>query len=136
MLEAASEEDKEYFSEFSKIYVNKEKQIDCKRESESLRRDRERIEACIRLTDKSRYNYYFQSRSGRQSPRTVFFIIWFLTLLYSVPTFFGVFEHIENSGTAIFFAVICGLSLIIGLGCNYGIVYPRMKIIKGILLFN
>ncbi len=41
VLDAASEEDTEYFSEFGKIYVNKKELIDRKREIESLRREHE-----------------------------------------------------------------------------------------------
>lgn len=61
VLDAASEADKEYFSEFGKIYVNKRKQIDCNREIESLHRERQRIEANIRMTDNSRYEYYLKA---------------------------------------------------------------------------
>ena len=132
VLDAASEEDKKYFSEFGKIYVNKEKQIDLNREIKSLRKERERIEANIRFTDNTRYEYYFESKYGQHSPKPIFIVVWILTALYSVPSFIGIFDHLDQGGVSILFAVICGLSLLIGLGINFLIVYPRMKIIKRI----
>ena len=132
VLDAASEEDKKYFSEFGKIYVNKEKQIDHNREIKSLRKERERIEANIRFTDNTRYEYYFESKYGQHSPKPIFIVVWILTALYSVPSFIGIFDHLDQGGVSILFAVICGLSLLIGLGINFLIVYPRMKIIKRI----
>ena len=132
VLDAASEEDKKYFSEFGKIYVNKEKQIDLNREIKSLRKERERIEANIRFTDNTRYEYYFESKYGQHSPKPIFIVVWILTAFYSVPSFIGIFDNIDEGGVSILFAVICGLALLIGLGINYLIVYPRLKMIKRI----
>lgn len=132
VLDAASEEDKKYFSEFGEIYVNKEKQIDLNREIKSLRKERERIEANIRFTDNTRYEYYFESKYGQHSPKPIFIVVWILTAFYSVPSFIGIFDNIDEGGVSILFAVICGLALLIGLGINYLIVYPRLKMIKRI----
>ena len=132
VLDAASEEDKEYFSEFGRIYVNKQKQIDLNREIKSLRQKHESLEAKIRFTDNTRYEYYFEGKYGKHSPKPIFIVVWILTALYSVTSFIGIFDHLDQGGESIIFAVICGLALLIGLGINYLIVYPRLKMIKRI----
>ena len=132
VFDAASNEDKEYFTEFEKIYVNKQKQIDLNRKIKSLRRERESLEAKIRFTDNTRYEYYIDSKYGKQSPKTLFIIVWILTAFYSVPSFIGIFDDIDQGGISILFAVICGLPLLIGLGINFLFLYPRMRMIKRI----
>ena len=114
VLDAASEEDKEYFSEFEKIYVNKQKLIDCNREIESLRREREKIEAHIRFVDGTRYEYYFKTKHGEQNPRFVFILVWCLTAFYSLPSFVGALDNIDEGGISVFFAVFGVVALLIG----------------------
>ncbi|SDY08160.1 hypothetical protein SAMN02910264_01377 [Ruminococcaceae bacterium YAD3003] len=132
VLDSASEEDKEYFSEFRKIYVNKQKQIDCNREIKSLHRECESKESFIRLTDNTRYEYYIDSKYGKQSPKPLFISVWILTALGSVPNLIRALGSIEEGGVSAFFAVVGGLALLIGLGINYLILYPRIKMIKKI----
>ena len=132
VLDSASEEDKEYFSEFRKIYVNKQKQIDCNREIKSLHRECESKESFIRLTDNTRYEYYIDSKNGKQSPKPLFISVWILTALGSVPNLIRALGSIEEGGVSAFFAVVGGLALLIGLGINYLILYPRIKMIKKI----
>lgn len=130
--DSASEEDKDYFSEFRKIYVNKQKQIDCNREIKSLHRECESKESFIRLTDNTRYEYYIDSKYGKQSPKPLFISVWILTALGSVPNLIRALGSIEEGGVSAFFAVVGGLALLIGLGINYLILYPRIKMIKKI----
>ena len=132
VLDAASEEDKEYFSKFAKIYADKQKQIDCNREIKSLHRERESIEANIRFTDNTRYEYYFETKSSQLHPKGVFIAVWCLTAFYSVPSFFGIFDTGNESVMSIFFTIVCGLSLLIGCGINFLIVYPKMRMINAI----
>ena len=132
VLDAASEEDKEYFSKFAKIYADKQKQIDCNREIKSLHRERESIEANIRFTDNTRYEYYFETKSSQLHPKGVFIAVWCLTAFYSVPSLFGIFDTDNESVMSIFFAIVCGLSLLIGCGINFLIVYPKMRMINAI----
>jgi predicted RNA-binding Zn-ribbon protein involved in translation (DUF1610 family) len=130
VFDAALEEDKEYFSEFSKIYVNKQKWIDCNREIKSLHQERERKEASIRFTDNTRYEYYFEGKYGQHSPKPIFIVVWILTAFFSVPNLIRGFDNIDEGKISIFFAVFGGLALLIGLSINFLIVYPRMKMIK------
>ena len=132
VLDAASEEDKEYFTEFAKVYSDKKRLIDLKREIESLRQERERTEASIRFTYSTRYEYYFETRYEKQSPKTMFISIWLLTAFFCVPSFIGVIDNIDEGGLPIFFTVFGSLSLLIGGGFNLLYVYPRMKLIKEI----
>ena len=132
VLDAASEEDKEYFSEISKIYADKKQLIDRNREIESLHRERERTETDIRFTDKTRYEYYIETKRAQFHPRSVFIAVWCFTALYFVPSFIGIFDNIDEDGLPIFFVVVCGLALLFGCGFNFLIVYPKMRMIKRI----
>ena len=132
VLDAASEEDKEYFSEFAKIYVNKQKQIDCNREIKSLHQEYEREEAYIRLTDNTRYEYYFETKYGHHDPEPIFIAVWCLTIIQTLPLFNGFIYNLVEGDSAALFAVVGGLVLLIGLGINYLIVYPKIKMIKKI----
>ena len=132
VLDAASEEDKEYFSEFAKIYVNKQKQIDCNREIKSLHQEYEREEAYIRLTDNTRYEYYFETKYGHHDPEPIFIAVWCLTIIQALPLFNGFIYNLVEGDSAALFAVVGGLVLLIGLGINYLIVYPKIKMIKKI----
>ena len=133
VIESASEEDKEYFNEFGKIYVNKQEQINRNREIDSLRREHESKEANIRFIDNTRYEYYIEGKHGSKiHPTTIFFVVWFLTAFYSVPSFIGIFDNIDEGGVSIFFAVFGGMTLLIGLGINFLILYPKMRMIKKI----
>ena len=132
VLDAASEEDKEYFSKFAKIYADKQKQIDCNREIKSLYRERESIEANIRFTDNTRYEYYFETKSSQLHPKGVFIAVWCLTAFYCAPSFFGIFDNIDERGMPSFFAIVCVLALLIGCGINFLIVYPKMRMINAI----
>lgn len=132
VLDASSEEDKEYFSEISKIYADKKQLIDRNREIESLHRQREKTEADIRFTDKTRYEYYIETKRAQFHPRSVFIAVWCFTALYFVPSFIGIFDNIDEDGLPIFFVVVCGLALLFGCGFNFLIVYPKMRMIKRI----
>ena len=130
VFDAASEEDKEYFSEFGKIYVNKEKQIGLNREIKSLRQERESIEAKIRFTDNTRYEYYFEGRNGSQLPPIAIFIfIWCFTGYFGVSGIFGAFG-MDSGGAAITMVIIGVLFLLIGFCVNFFWIYPRMKAIR------
>lgn len=132
VLDAASEEDKEYFSKFAKIYVNKQKQIDCNREIKSLHQEYEREEAYIRLTDNTRYEYYFETKYGHHDPEPIFIAVWCLTIIQALPLFHGFIYNLVEGESAALFAVVGGLALLIGFGVNFLIVYPKMKMIKKI----
>ena len=129
VFDAASEEDKEYFSEFGKIYVNKEKQIGLNSEIKSLRQERERIEAKIRFTDNTRYEYYFETKHGQHSPITIFILIWCFTGYFGISSIIGSFG-MNSAAMDAFLAIIGVLFLLVGICVNFFFVYPRMKAIR------
>ncbi len=132
VLDATSEEDKDYFSGYGKIYADKKQLIDLNREIESLHREQESIEAKIRFTDNTRYEYYFETKNSKYHPKTVFIVVWCLTAFYCVPSFFGILDNIDERGMPSFFAIVCVLALLIGCGINFLIVYPKMRMINAI----
>ena len=132
VIDSASEEDKEYFTEFAKVYVNKQELVDRNREIGSLRREHESKESYIRLIDNTRYEYYIDSKYGKQSPKPLFIIVWILTAIFSLPNIFRAFDNIDEGRISVFFVVVGGVALLIGLGINFLILYPKMKMIKKI----
>ena len=145
VIESASEEDKEYFKKFAGIYAVKKRKADCNREIESLYRERERIEAAMRLTEDTRRDYYIKAgRHGKWHPTAYFIFGWCNTALFIIVELIiaavlaasgtgGAFAFMAVfGGFTAFMAVFGGLTLLIGAGVNLGYVFPRMKIMKEI----
>ena len=138
VIDCASEEDKEYFKKFAKLYADKKRQIDCNREIVSLRRDRERIETAMRLTEDTRRDYYIKTgRFGQWHPwhpKAYFIFGWCVTAFFLILELIiaGVLASSGTGGEGVFMAVFGGLTLLIGAGVNFGYVFPRFKIMKEI----
>ena len=135
VIECASEEDKEYFKKFARLYAGKKRQIDCDREIESLHRDRERIKAAMRLTEDTRRDYYIKAgRHGKWHPKAYFIFGWCNTVIFLILELIiaGVLASSGTGGEVAFMAVFGGLTLLIGIGVNFGYVFPRFKIMKEI----
>lgn len=84
VIDCASEEDKEYFKKYAKLYADKKRQIDCNREIVSLCRDRERIETAMRLTEDTRRDYYIKAGKGRWHPKAYFIFGWCATAFFNL----------------------------------------------------
>ena len=135
VIESASEEDKEYFKKFAGIYAVKKRKADCNREIESLYRERERIEAAMRLTEDTRRDYYIKAgRHGKWHPTAYFIFGWCNTALFIIVELIiaAVLAASGTGGAFAFMAVFGGFTLLIGIGVNFGYVFPRMKIMKEI----
>ena len=135
VIESASEEDKEYFKKFAGIYAVKKRKADCNREIESLYRERERIEAAMRLTEDTRRDYYIKAgRYGKWHPTAYFIFGWCNTALFIIVELIiaAVLAASGTGGAFAFMAVFGGFTLLIGIGVNFGYVFPRMKIMKEI----
>ena len=135
VIECASEEDKEYFKKFARLYAGKKRQIDCNRKIESLHRDCERIEAAMRLTEDTRRDYYIKAgKYGKWHPKAYFIFGWCNTAFFLILELIiaGVLASSGTGGVAAFMAVFGGLTLLIGIGVNFGYVFPRFKIMKEI----
>lgn len=134
VIDCASEEDKEYFKKFAKLYADKKRQIDCRREIESLRQDCKRIETAMRLTEDTRRDYYIKAGKGRWHPKTHFILGWCSTAFFLILELIiaRVLASSGTGGAVTFMAVFGGFTLLIGAGVNFGYVFPRFKIMKEI----
>lgn len=135
VIDCASEEDKEYFKKFAKLYADKKRQIDCSREIESLRRDCKRIETAMQLTEDTRRDYYIKAgKYGKWHPKAYFILGWCDTAFFLILEFIiaAVLDSSGTGGAVTFMAVFGGLTLLIGAGVNFGYVFPRFKIMKEI----
>ena len=138
VIDCASEENKEYFKKFAKLYADKKRQIDCSREIESLRQDCKRIETAMQLTEDTRRDYYIKvGRFGISQPwhpKAYFIFGWCATDFFLILELIiaGVLASSGTGGEGVFMAVFGGLTLLIGAGVNFGYVFPRFKIMKEI----
>ena len=135
VIDCASEEDKEYFTKFAKLYADKKRQIDCSREIESLRQDCKRIKTAMQLTEDTRRDYYIKAyRGSRWHPKAYFIFGWCNTAFFLILELIiaGVLASSGTGGEGVFMAVFGGLTLLIGAGVNFGYVFPRFKIMKEI----
>ena len=135
VIECASEEHKEYFKKFARLYADKKRLIDCYREIESLRQDCNRIESAMRLTEDTRRDYYIKAgRHGKWHPTAYFIFGWCNTALFIIVELIiaAVLAASGTGGAVTFLAIFGGVTLLIGVGVNLGYVFPRMKIMKEI----
>ncbi len=135
-VESASEEDKEYFTDFGKVYSDKKKLAERIKEIRSLKDDRQKIEANIRLTDDSRYDYYFTTKNGSlEKPKSRFISNWVFAGFFALNSISYVFPVIDLGAEA---AWVLTLAIIPGVAAagitiaNLKIVYPRVKKIEKI----
>ena len=135
-IESASEEDKGFFTEFGKIYSDKKKQADRIKEIQSLKDDRQKLEANIRLTDDSRYDYYFTTKKGTlQSPKSRFIMNWCFAGFFALNAISFIFPVLDLGAEAawvLLLAIVPGLAAAgITIG-NLLVVYRRVEKINEI----
>ena len=129
---SASEDDKEYFAEFAGVYSDKKSLAELLGQIRSLKDDRERLESTIRLTDNSRYEYYFTTKNGSlQSPRSLFITMWCLAgmfvLVGLVPLFGLTAADLGDKGLAEFLGLFLGVTIIAIVIFNLVWVLPRVR---------
>ena len=135
MVNSASEEDREYFTDLDRIYADKAKEIDYKREIKSLKQEHARIETTRQLIDESRIDYYFTGRHGaKYSPKSWFVMNWggtafFVALPFLVLAAVG-FGDVGSTLPVL--AILDAIFVLAMAAYNFGRVYPRMKKIKEI----
>lgn len=129
-VESASESDKEYFTEFAKIYSDRKRLVDLTNEIKSLKTDKERLEANIRLTDDSRYDYYFTTKGGgKQSPRSMFILLWCFVAFCLVSALVPIIGTEEKHPVLYLLVFFYGALILIAVIVNLAHVYPRVKAI-------
>ena len=133
-IESASEEDKEYFTMFGRVYSAKKELVDRARELENQKKEHFRIEAAIRLTEDTRYDYYIKSKSGSTPPKAMFILVWIFTVIGALHAILiaGVFGDGDPVGTVILAAIMAGVIVAAGAGYNFIKVYPNISVIKEI----
>ncbi len=145
VIECASEEDKEYFKKFAGLYADKKRMADCRREIESLHRECGRIETAMQLTEDTRRDYYIKAGKGSKwhiyagrgsgwHPKAYFIFVWCSTAFFLILELIiaGVLASSGTGGEGVFMAVFGGFTLLVGIGVNFGYVFPRFKIMKEI----
>ena len=131
---SASEEDKEYFAEFAGIYSDKKRLVKLLREIKSHKDEQRRLEATIRLTDDSRYEYYYTGKNGsQQSPRSMFITLWCLVGLFVLGALFPVIAYVTGGmdadawGLLLVMVLFLGVCALAAAAVNLMHVLPRVR---------
>ena len=137
-IEGASEEDKDYFTEFGKIFADKKELFDLRDEIDSVNAKKRKAYDHIEFNGDKREEYYLQDKDGRKyHPKTGFVIGWvavgFLAL-FMIYLIAGLIEYGVNEGTAIMvgFLVFTIMSIAGVIAINYTSNYRRMKAVDAI----
>ena len=138
VIENASEEDKEYFTEFAKVYAEKKRLVDHDEAIEALREEKSKIDSVIDQNNRGREENYVKGEfSSKEHPVYTFIVIWVVTGVFTLITLLlakGLIDaYVSNTddvsfylGTVIFFGVI---SLVFGVG-NCLDYFPRLRKIR------
>lgn len=135
-VESSSEEDKGYFTGFRKLYSEKKNLADRLNEIQSLKDEEQRLEASIRLTDDSRYDYYITTKYEKlKSPKSMFIMNWCSVAFFVSFAIFFVLPVIVLGKDAIWVAYLSLICVTIAAAItinNLVSVYPRVKKINDI----
>ena len=135
-VESSSEEDKGYFTEFEKLYSEKRNLADRLNEIQSLKDEEQRLEASIRLTDDSRYDYYITTKYEKlKSPKSMFIMNWCSVAFFVSFAIFFVLPVIVLGKDDIWVAYLSLICVAIAAAItinNLVSVYPRVKKINDI----
>ena len=134
-VEAASEEDKEYFKEFARVYSEKTILADDMREIKSLEKEKSKIITEAKATNLDSGDFYYYSKYGtKQSPLFIFVLFWVLTsmwLYFAIMCIVGLCDSIasgdDNQGLFIGFAIFFGIFAVGSAAYNMFGVFPRLR---------
>lgn len=128
-IESASEEDREYFKEFGRIFSDKKKLYDLNHEINSLKEEQKRIQSQITLHNRDRELYYVMDKHGQmKDPKVTFFplvIVGGSMLLLSLP-FFIMHANLETYDVTQGIAWFCVITGIILAGCSFIFIFPKV----------
>ena len=129
VIEGAAEEDKEYFSELSRIYSDKKKLYELTNEVESLVSEKREIADTIRLNGKKREECYNERDGIKYPPKFSFVMLWILdAFLLSITIYVTVVLVAYEVGIAAALVPFIGFGMVIGIAfSNLKSVYPRVK---------
>jgi len=135
-VESASEEDKGYFIELGKVYSDKKKLADLLNEIQALKDEEQQLEATIRSTDDSRYDYYITTKYEKlKSPKSMFIVNWCFVAFFVAFAIFFVLPVIVLGKDAVWVAYLSLIGVTIAAAItinNLVSVYPRVKKINDI----
>ena len=134
-IECASEEDKEYFKEFGRIFSDKKKLYDLNHEINSLQEDKRKLLAAVALDDIEREYYYIPDKRGKMNdPKVTFFplVITGGILILSGLMWFIMQSDLETDWLIQALGWFCIITGIVLVGSNLIFVYPKMREIKEI----
>ncbi len=132
-VNSASEEDREYFDSFRKLYSDKENLLDLFKEIESLRAEKNKINDTITRKHQERENCYAVDRNGvKHSPKTAYVLWWiFDGFLFAMTIYMIVacFETYFDGGivwaTLFTIATVAGVAVL-----NQLVTYRKVKRMK------
>ena len=134
-IKNSSEEDREYFNEFGRIFSDKKRLYDLNNEIKSLKDDKKKLEAQITLHNEERTFYYVMNRRGRKKDPKATFIPLVIAGGYMILS--GLFWFIMESGLDNdwllqglgWFCLILGIILV---GCSFIFIFPKVLEVKDI----
>lgn len=136
-VEGALEEDKEYFTEFDRIYSDKKELNDLNDEIEALRVKKRKIGDYITLNGEKREDYYIYNEryNSKTHPKVAFIIGWVVVAFlagFSIYLIAGLIEYGLNEGTAVMlFLLIFNIVSIGGVtAINYASNYRKMNMLN------
>ena len=122
VIAKAAEEDKEYFTEFGKVYSDRVRLDECAMEISSLQEKKDKINSMIAKNNIDRGEIYIVGKNGEQGSSKIAFVISsIMTGIWTLIVSFFVYclleataaaEHTEYFGVMIFFhsAILIGLA--------------------------
>ena len=132
-IEGAAEEDKDYFTEFGRIYADKKELFDLKDEIESVNEKKRKAYDHIAFNGDKREEYYIQDNDGRKHhPKVGFVIGWAMVgflAIFMIYLIAGLINLGVHEGTAIMVVLLIFTIMSIGgvIAINYASNYRRMK---------
>ena len=134
-IKGASEEDRQYFKEFGRIFSDKKRLYDLNCEINSLGEKKKLLQSQINLHGMEREYYYVRGRHGNKvEPATMFFpyviasgIMFLMGLMWFIMQ-----ADLETNWLIQalgWFCVILGIVLV---GCSFIFVFPKMREVKEI----
>ncbi len=135
VISGSSEEHKEYFEDIGKIYSDKKRLSDCRKNVKSLAKDRRRIEDTIRLKEKACFEYYFIDKYGYETaPKTKFYSLLAINGVLIALTIIAVIAMCIGGETrgAVVIALLSLAVNAVPLVVNLKFVYPRVKAVRNL----
>lgn len=129
-IEGASEEDREYFTLFGRIYSDKKKVSDLNEEIDSLREDKRKVNDNITLNNEKIEAYYMADRYGvNHSPKYYFIAMWiFISIFVTVPLAIVILLVLngEDISTLGITAMAVSLFVLTFGGINFALYFPKI----------